>query len=83
MTDTRAPLDLTKFDSLIEWATSVGHKRELVEISELPDLLAEVVRLWDALERMLCEDCPPVGYPTDETRCRGCPRRSALTGEEG
>ena len=23
----------------------------------------------------LCEDCPPVGYPTDETRCMPCPRR--------
>jgi len=23
----------------------------------------------------LCEDCPPVGYPTDETRCLPCPRR--------
>lgn len=24
----------------------------------------------------LCDDCPPVGYPTDETRCTECPRRS-------
>lgn len=23
----------------------------------------------------LCEDCPPVGYPTDKTRCEPCPRR--------
>ena len=23
----------------------------------------------------LCEDCPPVGYPTDDTRCLPCPRR--------
>lgn len=22
----------------------------------------------------LCEGCPPVGYPTDTTRCNGCPR---------
>ncbi len=22
----------------------------------------------------LCSDCPPVGYPTDETRCDSCPR---------
>lgn len=21
----------------------------------------------------LCEDCPPRGYPTDDTRCRQCP----------
>lgn len=24
----------------------------------------------------LCGDCPPVGYPTDKTRCLPCPRRS-------
>lgn len=23
----------------------------------------------------LCSDCPPVGYPTDRTRCAPCPRR--------
>ena len=22
-----------------------------------------------------CDDCPPVGYPTDKTRCLPCPRR--------
>lgn len=26
----------------------------------------------------LCSDCPPIGYPTDETRCAPCPRRAAL-----
>jgi hypothetical protein len=25
----------------------------------------------------LCEGCPPVGYPTDKTRCTECPRRAA------
>lgn len=25
----------------------------------------------------LCSDCPPVGYPTDETRCAPCPRRTS------
>ncbi len=24
---------------------------------------------------MNCSDCPPVGYPTDKTRCNECPRR--------
>lgn len=24
-----------------------------------------------------CSDCPPVGYPTDATRCLPCPRRGA------
>lgn len=22
-----------------------------------------------------CEDCPPIGYPTNKTRCSECPRR--------
>lgn len=26
----------------------------------------------------LCSDCPPVGYPTDKTRCTPCPRRTEL-----
>ena len=26
----------------------------------------------------LCEDCPPVGYPTDRTRCLPCPRRKDI-----
>ena len=24
----------------------------------------------------LCDDCPPLGYPTDKTRCLECPRRT-------
>lgn len=30
----------------------------------------------------LCIDCAPIGYPTDETRCELCPRRSVLSGDE-
>lgn len=26
-------------------------------------------------DETLCSDCPPVGYSTDATRCRPCPRR--------
>jgi hypothetical protein len=25
----------------------------------------------------LCQDCPPVGYPTDKTRCISCPRNQS------
>lgn len=35
-------------------------------MSEIPEKL---------IEAGLCSDCPPVGYPTDETRCEPCPRR--------
>lgn len=27
---------------------------------------------------MPCSDCPPVGYPTDRTRCEECPRRGGV-----
>ncbi len=27
--------------------------------------------------RLICSDCPPVGYPTDRTRCADCPRHAA------
>jgi len=27
-----------------------------------------------------CSDCPPVGYPTDITRCLPCPRRTSQSG---
>ena len=27
------------------------------------------------LDKTLCDDCPPVGYPTNKTRCLSCPRR--------
>jgi hypothetical protein len=33
-------------------------------------------RRFKALPVELCEGCPPLGYPTDETRCLSCPRRS-------
>lgn len=26
----------------------------------------------------MCSDCPPVGYPTDKTRCAECPRLTVL-----
>jgi hypothetical protein len=29
----------------------------------------------------LCSDCPPLGYPTDATRCNPCPRRAALASQ--
>jgi hypothetical protein len=30
----------------------------------------------------LCSDCPPIGYPTDETRCAPCPRRAEPENED-
>ena len=36
-----------------------------------------------AADPVPCSDCPPVGYPTDETRCAPCPRRAAATAPQG
>ena len=32
--------------------------------------------LAKSLAGKLCSDCPPVGYPTDKTRCLPCLRRT-------
>ena len=41
--------------------------------SELAEEIAAQCRR--TLDAALCDDCPPVGYPTDKTRCLPCPRR--------
>lgn len=32
--------------------------------------------ILNRVQDALCSDCPPVGYPTDKTRCGMCPRRA-------
>lgn len=34
-------------------------------------------------EGALCSDCPPVGYPTDKTRCAPCPRTAGPSDHAG
>lgn len=34
-----------------------------------------------ATQATLCSDCPPVGYPTDKTRCATCPRHSQVSAD--
>lgn len=33
-----------------------------------------ILPCWSCNIENLCSDCPPVGYPTDKTRCVDCPR---------
>ncbi len=40
------------------------------------DAPEQELRAHAALASARCQDCPPVGYPTDETRCTPCDRRS-------
>lgn len=57
--------------SITRHAEELGYLKAQAECGkQIADLRAQV-------ERMLCEDCPRVGYPTDETRCKSCPRRKA------
>ena len=62
-------------------------------IEDVPDITPEqVAEMWnrraaveaDRQGRMphRCEDCPPVGYPTDKTRCAPCDRRAAPVVQE-
>lgn len=39
-------------------------------------LTAQAIRALLAGEGEPCEGCPPVGYPTDKTRCWSCSRRA-------
>lgn len=54
-----------------EWGNPVHH-------TICDEAAREIERLRNA---GLCSDCPRVGYPTDDTRCLPCPRRSSLTSE--
>lgn len=38
---------------------------------EFAELLLAIAR---TARNELCEGCPPIGYPTDKTRCNACPR---------
>ena|ERR1700679_3066532 len=54
-----------------------GQETNLVWLRrEMADIRQALDRLDDAIAPLLCEGCPPIGYPTDETRCTPCPRRS-------
>jgi len=45
-----------------------------MDLLPLDEHLAQVDRVAAELRAELCEGCPPVGYPTNETRCAECTR---------
>lgn len=51
---------------------NAAHRRE---INKLWKLNRRIDAIRQNRDSGLCSDCPPVGYPTDETRCGPCPRR--------
>lgn len=50
-------------------------------VEKIKDLRAQLAaanaRPTQAAQDVFCPNCPPIGYPTDETRCDPCPRRMA------
>jgi hypothetical protein len=68
------------------WHRICLHYSEVVRIYELLAAQPAAVELDadDKAALKLCSDCPPAGYPTDETRCRTCPLRAqpAAAGRE-
>lgn len=59
---------LRQYRPIDEWGQPVQH-------TICDEAALEIERLRD---KVLCGDCPRVGYPTDETRCLPCPRRSEM-----
>ena len=54
------------------------YRARRARLSNPANLSRESRRVLNA-DPMLCDDCPPVGYSTDKTRCGPCPRRAGLT----
>ncbi len=51
--------------------------RRITYVTDFPHGLKDgyvCMGIVDVTEK--CSDCPPVGYPTDKTRCDSCPLRS-------
>jgi len=48
----------------------------------MTDLITRIAAGQGEDAEVLCSDCPPVGYPTDKTRCLPCPRRAILRTKE-
>jgi hypothetical protein len=64
-------------------ASAVETKAVVCGVCEVP--MTEVSPgMFQHTGECLCEGCPPVGYPTDKTRCLPCPRRAQkASGESG
>jgi hypothetical protein len=72
-----------------DFATAVTKTAMFFEGLTKEAFLQLIGTAWDVLESSdnearvrcgeLCEDCPPVGYPTESTRCRPCPRRASTS----
>src|SRR5580693_2262400 len=49
-----------------------GHTADAIAVQ-----LREAAKALANIERA-CSDCPPIGYPTDKTRCSSCPRLDCI-----
>lgn len=61
-----------------------GYRLRRVAVTLLEEVAAtgfsEGEAVLDGNESALCEDCPPIGYPTNKTRCAPCPKRAPPAG---
>lgn len=76
--------------TLLALCQAAGISAEAEEVREFARVLAKPLSHFKArndvkdaagfraisVNQLLCEDCPPTGYPTDATRCAPCPRRT-------
>lgn len=61
--------------------SKVGTDKRLRHMDRL-DAMSAAAEFLEKYGSALCEDCPPVGYPTDKTRCAPCPRGGRLPEKE-
>lgn len=54
---------------------AIGYEARGKEIERLNTAIIALAKAGGA--GVLCEGCPPIGYPTDKTRCEPCPRRAS------
>jgi hypothetical protein len=72
--------DIVNTSEGIRYAIEAFYKKHYgtAKLVEIPYVVTENVYAFpgEALELPdnRCSDCPPIGYPTDKTRCYHCPR---------
>ena len=59
----------------VSWTATKEIMGKILARAALQPPAQEGVRMVRTAPTDLCEDCPPIGYPTDKTRCLPCPRR--------
>lgn len=62
---------MARFSEDVYWGRCVGR-------DEYMTAFEKIVAAGARTETPECDDCPPLDYPTDKTRCLPCPRRKVF-----